>query len=143
MLLTHAESLYNAANTTTPHSTFSSSVPAIAAAYNSSGWGDDLCLAALALALATNESNYYADAYSYYQQDELSGSTAVWNWDSRTPAAYVLFVEAALARPTLAAGAGLDANLTGWQKETEAYFDGFINGTFKNAYLTKGNVHVC
>ena len=143
MLLTHAESMYNAANTTTPYTMFSDSIPAVAGAYNSSDYRDDLCLAALALAIATNQSKYYADAYNYYETYSLTGSQEVWNWDSKTPAAYVLFVEAAIARPGLAEGAGLSGNLSGWQKETEQYFDGLINGKFKNAYLTKGKPSVC
>ena len=140
MLLTHAESLYNAANSTTPFTTFSESVPAVASAYNSSGYEDDLCLAALALALATNQSKYYADAYRYYVEYELSGSSEVWNWDSRTPAVYVLFVEAATARPGLAEGAGLSVNLTGWQNETERYFDSIVDGKLSSPYLTKGKL---
>lgn len=99
--------------------------------------GDDLCLAALALALATDNSKYYLDAYNYYVEYALSGSTEVWNWDSRTPAIYVLFNEAAIARPGLAEGAGLSVNLTGWQKEAEHYFDAIIDGKLNSPYFTK------
>jgi len=140
MLLSHATSLYKAANSHQPYTLFSISIPAVASAYSSSTFGDDLCLAALALALASNQSRYYADAYAFYQSFSLSGTHSVWNWDSKTPAIYVLFVEAATARPGLAEGAGLSVNLTGWQKETENYFDGLVAGNFKNAYLTKGGL---
>jgi endoglucanase len=136
-LLSHAKTLYSVANSTSP-STFSESVPAVASAYSSSGYGDDLALAALSLALVTNSSTYYADAYRWYKNYSLSGTHAVWNWDSRTPALYVLFAEAATARPGLATGAGLATNLTGWQYEAEGWFDKIINGTLKNAYLTDG-----
>lgn len=49
-----------------------------------------------------------------------------------------MFAEVASAKPQLAQGAGLDANLTGWRTEVENYFDGLINENFKNSYLTKG-----
>jgi endoglucanase len=109
-------------------------VPAIGEAYTSSNFGDDLCIAAM----TTNQSKYYADAYRFYQSFALSGSQEVWNWDSRVPAIYVLFVEAAIARPGLAQGAGLNVNLTGWQAESEAYFDRIVDGNVKTGYLTKG-----
>jgi endoglucanase len=53
---------------------------------------------------------------------------------------YMLFVEAAVARPGLAAGAGLSVNLTGWQGEAERYFDRIVQGNLKNGYLTKGQL---
>ena len=97
-----------------------------------------MCVAALSLALASNDSTYYADAYGYYESHGLSGSQAVWNWDSRTPAAYVLFVETALARPGLIMGAGLSVNLTGWRNETENYFDRILQGKLRSGYQTGG-----
>lgn len=139
-LLKHAESLYKTANDTSPMSTFSHSVPAIGAAYTSSGWGDDLVAAGLALAAATNNSAYYADAYANYQKYALSGKQSVWNWDSRTPAAYLLFSEIAAARPGIASGAGLQVNQTGWQKETEAYLDAIVNDHLQGGSLTKGGL---
>jgi endoglucanase len=137
MLLSHAQTLYSTANTS-DFATFSESIPAVASAYSSSGYGDDLALAALSLALATNSSQYYADAYHWYEKYSLSGSQGVWNWDSRAPAIYVLFVEVANARPGLASGAGLGVNLTGWQFEAEGWFDRIINGSLENAYVTSG-----
>lgn len=62
----------------------------------------------------------------------------MWNWDSKTPAVYVLFVEAAIARPGLALGAGLDVNLTGWQTEAEGYFDKIVNNKKRRGSLTRG-----
>lgn len=136
-LLDHAKALYNTANST-QFTTYSTSIPAIGDAYTSSTYGDDLCLAALSLALATNQSSYYADAYRWYQNFSLTGSSQPWNWDSKTPAVYTLFVEAARARPALAAGAGLAANLTGWQAEAEGWFDRIIAGNSKRVYQTGG-----
>lgn len=137
-LLTHAKSLYSVANSTTPRQTYYTALGDEVAAYASSDWQDDLCASALALALATNDSAYYADAYNYYVQYGLTGAHEVWNWDSSEPAIYVMFAEIASAKPELAQGAGLDVNLTGWQTEVENYFDGLINEDFKNSFLTKG-----
>ncbi|WWD16401.1 hypothetical protein CI109_100827 [Kwoniella shandongensis] len=139
-LLSHARTLYAAANNTTPRQTYYESLGESVAAYASSNWNDDLTLAALTLALATNESSYYADAYNYYVQYKISGLQEVWNWDSAIPAIYVMFAEIATARPELATGAGLSTNLTGWQAETENYFDKILDGNFKRGYLTKGGL---
>ena len=68
----------------------------------------------------------------------MTASHQVWNWDSKTPAVYLLFVEAALARPGLALGAGLDVNLTGWQTEAEGYLDRIVNGEKRRGFLTRG-----
>lgn len=138
LLLDHARSTYEAAKTITPYTLYSDSVPEAASAYGSSRYTDDLCYAALALALATNESSYYQDAYEYYVNFSLTASHEVWNWDSKTPAVYVLFVEAALARPGLAMGAGLDVNATGWRTEAEGYFDKILNGDKRRGFLTRG-----
>ena len=138
MLLEHAVTLYRVANETTPYSTFASSIPAVSSAYGSSNWGDKLAIAALSLALATDDSTYYADAYRVYQSYALTKSNRPWNWDSRYPALYVLFAEVSVARPGLAAGAGLDANVTGWQAECENYFDKMVAGNLGDAYRTNG-----
>ncbi|KAL0242126.1 hypothetical protein I308_105755 [Cryptococcus tetragattii IND107] len=139
-LLAHAESLYSVANSTNPRQTYYTALGEAVAAYPSSDWEDNLCISALALALATNNSAYYADAYNYYVQYGLTSTQQVWNWDSSEPAIYVMFAEVASAKPQLAQGAGLDANLTGWRTEVENYFDGLINENFKNSYLTKGGL---
>lgn len=139
-LLSHAKTLYATANGTKPYATFSDSVKDIGDAYVSSGYQDDLALAALSLALATNESDYYADAYGYYKEFALSGQQKVWNWDSKLPAVYVMFAEASVARPSLAVGAGLDANATGWQKEAEQYLDAIVDGKVKDAKLTSAGL---
>jgi endoglucanase len=126
-LLEHARSLYASAKDISPYTLYQDSVPAAASTYGSSQYTDDLCYAALSLALATNESTY-----------SLTASHEVWNWDSKTPAVYLLFVEAALARPGLAMGAGLDVNLTGWQTEAEGYLDRIVNGEKRRGFLTRG-----
>lgn len=139
-LLNHAKTLYSTANSTKPYAVFSDSVKEIGDAYVSSGYQDELALAALSLALATNQSDYYADAYSYYQQYALTSQQKVWNWDSKLPALYVMFAEVSRARPGLAADAGLDANVTGWQKEAEQYFDAIVDDKVKSATMTDGGL---
>ena len=62
----------------------------------------------------------------------------MYNWDSRTPGLFVLFVETAMARPELAGGAGLDRNVSGWQAEAENYFDRVMESRTSNTYLTNG-----
>ncbi|KAK4686079.1 endoglucanase, partial [Tremellales sp. Uapishka_1] len=140
LLLSHATSLYLAANSTTPYSTFSDSIPAVASAYSSSSYADDLTLAALSLALATDDSSYYTDAYNSYVTNAITSKQSVWNWDSKYPAIYVMFAEASVARPNLAQGAGLDVNVTGWQTECENYFDAIVDEKLKRGALTKGGL---
>lgn len=95
-------------------------------------------LGALALALATNSSIYYADAYTHYQTYSLAQDESfVLNWDDKTPAVFELFVEIALARPQLAEQASLSQNLTGWKTQMEGYLDKIVDGTSRG-YLTKG-----
>ena len=139
-LLGHAESLYITAKTHTPYTPYSDSVPALGEAYGSTSWADDLTLSALALSLATNNSQYYADAYKFYVTYNLTGSQQPFDWDHRFAAVYQLFVEVALSRPSLAIGAGLDVNLTGWQTEAEAYYDRMVNQQIKNGFLTPGGL---
>lgn len=137
-LLTHAEDLYGfAMNSTIVR--YAESVPEAGEAYNSSTIGDNLALAALSLALTTNSSAYYSDAYAHYKSYSLSNSQAVLNWDSKIPAVYLLFNQIAVARPNLAVGAGLSVNQTGWQKEMETYLDRAIAGS-GNGYYTKGGL---
>ncbi len=94
-------------------------------------------LGALSLALALNSSAYYAEAYTHYKEYQMSDSQAVLNWDSKIPAVYMLFNQAATARPNLAVGAGLSVNRTGWQTEMERYLDNIINGKTRG-YFTNG-----
>ncbi len=138
-LLKHGETLYRVAKEN-EQASFTDSVKAVGGAYTPSSFGDDLCTAALALAAATNNSAYYAEAYGHYINFTLSKSGAVWNWDSRIPAAYVLFAELAAARPGLAAGAGLDANLTGWQAEVEGWIERSISGDGGRTYMSRAGL---
>ncbi|KAJ9110591.1 hypothetical protein QFC22_006709 [Naganishia vaughanmartiniae] len=140
LLLTHARDAYSFAMNTTNYTTYSETLPLGGAAYTSSGFGDELTLGALSLALATNSSAYYAEAYSHYAEYTLAHDESfVLNWDDKTYAVYELFVEVALARPTLAVEAGLDRNVTGWKGQMERYLDALVLGTTRG-YLTKGGL---
>jgi len=79
-------------------------------------------MAALFLAWATNSSDYYSQAESHYARYSLGGKDDVFNWDSKTPGLVVLFAQLANA------GASFAGNLSGWQAESERYFDHILNG---------------
>ncbi|KAJ7276266.1 9 glycosyl hydrolase [Mycena haematopus] len=129
-LLNHAQQLYTfAVNATGGQKTYQSSVPAVADAYGSSGFGDDLTIAALFLAWATSSSALYQQAQQYFQQYQLTNSDAVFNWDSKTPGIYVLFAQIAQS------SAGLGGSLSTWQTECERYFDLIVNND-GGAFLT-------
>jgi endoglucanase len=122
-LLTHAQDLYTfAVNASGGQQTFQTAVPEAGIAYPSSSYGDDLAMAALFLASATNSSEYYSQAEGYYHQYSLGATTAVFNWDSKAPGLAVLFAQLANA------GAPFAGNLSGWQTAAERYFDRILNG---------------
>jgi endoglucanase len=88
-------------------------------------------MAALFLAWATNSSDYYSQAETYYAQYSLREKDAVFNWDSKTPGLAVLFAQLANS------GANFAGNLSGWQAESERYFDRIVNGGGPS-FKTKG-----
>jgi endoglucanase len=88
-------------------------------------------MAALFLAWATNSSDYYSQAESHYARYSLGGKDDVFNWDSKTPGLVVLFAQLAKA------GASFAGNLSGWQAESERYFDHILNGGGRS-FRTKG-----
>ncbi|KII95327.1 glycoside hydrolase family 9 protein [Plicaturopsis crispa FD-325 SS-3] len=124
-LLSHAQQLYAfAQNASGGHMTYQTSVPAAGIAYASSSYGDELALAALFLAQATNSSTLYGDAQNLVAQYGLGGAQdVVLNWDSKTPALAVLFAQIA------STGTGIGGNLSGWQNEAETYFDRVLDGS--------------
>lgn len=131
-LLTHAEQLYSfAVNATNGRKTYQTSVPQVAAAYSSSGYGDELTMAALLLAWTTGSSSLYKDAEDFYTKYELANSIRVFNWDSKTPGIVVLFAQVNQA------ASSLGGNFTTWQSNAESYFDDIINNKGPG-YLTEG-----
>ncbi|KAF8264958.1 glycoside hydrolase family 9 protein [Lactarius quietus] len=133
-LLTHAQDLYAfAVNASGGQQTFQSAIPEAGIAYASSSYGDDLAMAALFLAWATNSSEYYSQAESYYQQYSLGKTDSVFNWDSKAPGLAVLFAQLANAGETFA------GNLSAWKAEAEHYFDRILNGGGPS-FKTKGGL---
>jgi endoglucanase len=132
MLLTHAQDLYSfAVNASGGKQTYQTAAPQAGIAYSSSSYGDELTMAALFLAWATNSSDYYSQAETYYAQYSLLGEDSVFNWDSKTPGLAVLFAQLANS------GASYAGNLSGWQAESERYFDRILNGGGPS-FKTKG-----
>ena len=110
---------------------YQNSVPAVADAYASSTFGDELTIAALFLGLAANSSEYFTQAESYYKNFSLAGQDGVFNWDSKTPGIAVLFAEVTSAMPHLG------GNMSQWQTEAERYFDDILDGK-SQAGMTEG-----
>jgi hypothetical protein len=61
----------------------------------------------------------------------FSAEDSVFNWDSKTPGLAVLFAQLANS------GASYAGNLSGWQAESERYFDTILNGGGPS-FKTKG-----
>ena len=113
--------------------TYQTSVPAIKNNYPSSGFGDDLTIAALWLGLAQNNSTLVDQAQEYYNKFNLSAQLldSVFNWDSVLPGI-----------PILGAQINRNASDPRWRLSAEAYLDGLVsgNGTLASAFnLTKGS----
>ncbi|KAF8974347.1 glycoside hydrolase family 9 protein [Flammula alnicola] len=121
-LLSHAQQLYSfAVNATNGRKTYQTSVPQAASIYGSSGYGDELAIAALFLSYATGSSTTYQEAESYYTKYDLANSNRVFNWDSKTPGLAVLFAQVNQAN------SGLGGNFTAWREQAETYFDDIVN----------------
>ncbi|KAK7470799.1 hypothetical protein VKT23_002217 [Stygiomarasmius scandens] len=133
-LLNHAQQLYSfAVNASGGQVTYQTSTPVVTESYASSGFGDDLTIAALFLAAATNSSSYYQDALDYYKRYSLAGQNDVFNWDSKTPGVYVLFTQLAQANYPFA------GDFSSWQTESERYFDKIVDDD-GDSFLTDGGL---
>lgn len=130
-LLEHAQQLYNFA-TSAPKVVYQQSVPDAGAAYPSSGYGDELAIAALFLSWAQNSTSLYQQAQTYYSQYNLSAYQGVFNWDSKTPGLPILFAQVAQANPSF-------GNVSKWQTEAESYLDGVVYGGGEG-YSTRGGL---
>jgi endoglucanase len=135
-LLLHASDLYTfASSNPSSYRTYIQSNPALGDTYPSSGYQDDLTLAALALGIATNSSQLISSANSFYSKYSLSSQNGVLNWDSKTPMISILFSQSAFAN-------GGDNK---WQVESERYLDNIITISKGKkgqggGYLTKGGL---
>lgn len=133
-LLQHAQQLYSfAVNARGGQTTYQSSVPVVKDAYPSSGYGDDLSIAALWLGLAQNDSTLISQAKAYFDQFQL-GTTlpdSVFNWDSPLPGIPILGTQIYQSYPQLGG--------EGWQSQAEAYLDRIVSGKGAGG-LTKGGL---
>ncbi|KAI1789054.1 Six-hairpin glycosidase [Ganoderma leucocontextum] len=144
LLQGHARDLYSFA-TSARMQLYQQSVPPAGDAYASSGYMDELAVAAMFLALSetgTNASAYYADGVKWYYSGGLGsmmqpGQETVFNWDSKTPAVPLLGAALANAYPNVVSGS--NATLNSWQTVLENYFNVFINKNGRS-FLTKGGL---
>jgi len=113
--------------------TYQTSVPAVMDSYPSSGYGDDLAIAALWLGLAQNDSTLVGQAKGYFDQFHLDQQLqdSAFNWDSVLPAIPILGSQISHSYPQL----GGD----GWQTQAEAYLDRVVSGKGEGK-LTKGQI---
>lgn len=130
-LLEHAQQLYNFA-TSARKVVYQQSVPEAGVAYPSSGYGDELAIAALFLSWAQNSTSLYQQAQTYYSQYNFSDYQGVFNWDSKTPGLPILFAQIAQANPSF-------GNITNWRTEAESYLDGIVYGGGEG-YSTRGGL---
>ncbi|KAG6332985.1 hypothetical protein ID866_6101 [Astraeus odoratus] len=112
---------------------YQDSVPDAGIAYASSGYGDELAIAALFLSLALNSTSMYQQAETYYSEYNLGGYQGVFNWDTKTPGLPVLFAQITQANPSL-------GNYSNWQAAAESYFDGIVYGSSGPSYSTGGGL---
>ncbi|KAF5333071.1 hypothetical protein D9611_002374 [Ephemerocybe angulata] len=134
-LLTHAQQLYKfAVNASGGRKVYQKSVPEVAASYASTEYGDDLAIAALFLAWATNDAALYQEAEGYYDKYKLQEDNRLFNWDTKTPGLPVLFSQIAKSNPNVG------GNLGKWQDAAEAYFDSIVNNKDSPAFMTTGGL---
>lgn len=134
-LLNHAQDLFSfATNSSISPRTYQTSVPSVADAYASSGYADELLIAALFLSLAANSTDAYAQGVHTYEQSlpNRLKDDPVFNWDEKTPGAVVLGAQIASTHPELVGQQTHD-----WRSDAEEYFDRIVNGSSRG-YLTSG-----
>ncbi|KAJ8086466.1 hypothetical protein PM082_005289 [Marasmius tenuissimus] len=133
-LLQHAQQLYSFANSAQGGQLFyQKSVPAAGDAYASTSFGDDLSIAALFLAVASNSSSLYKEAEDHFSKYKLGGQNIAFNWNSKVSGLYILFPQA------LKANSGLGGSLSQWQGEAEGYLDKLLSGN-GDSYFTPGGL---
>lgn len=135
-LLQHAQQLYSFANNT-QQQTYQKAIPSVANAYSSSGYQDELVIAELFLALASNSSDMYSQAVNDYAAFHLSdqvthaGDEQVLNWDSKAPGAVILGAQINRAYPGLASTA---ANAVDWSHDAAQYMDLVTTGSGRGSF---------
>ncbi|XP_068216077.1 endoglucanase E-4-like [Palaemon carinicauda] len=88
--LTAAKELYDFADQ--HRQTYDTSIPQAADFYKSwSGYGDELCWAALWLARATGDNSYLSKARKHWDEFNLQESGLAFSWDDKKPGVYALY----------------------------------------------------
>ncbi|KAL0582010.1 hypothetical protein V5O48_000068 [Marasmius crinis-equi] len=133
-LLQHAQQLYTFATSAQGGQVnYQKSVPAAGEAYASSSFGDDLSIAALFLAHATNSSSLYKEAEDHFNKNKLGGQNLAYNWNSKVSGLYILFPQ------ILRSNSGLGGSLSQWQNEAERYLDKLLNAN-DDSWFTNGGL---
>ena len=112
--------------------TYQTSVPVAQHSYPSSGYGDDLAIAALWLGLAQNDSTLVSQAKGHFDQFQLAKQLpdSVFTWDSPLPGIPILGTQIYRSYPQLGGN--------GWHSLAEAYLDRLVSGNGRGV-LTKGS----
>ncbi|KXN86389.1 Endoglucanase E-4 [Leucoagaricus sp. SymC.cos] len=134
ILLSHAKSLYTFA--TDAHEgrrVYQKSVPAISRSYGSSDYGDELAIAALFLAWATDSQDFHDQAAAHWSKYKLDEQDGVFNWDSKGPGIPILFTQ------VLESSRSVTGNLSDWQSKAETYLDKIIERK-SPGQMTKGGL---
>jgi endoglucanase len=133
-LYLHAQQLYDFASIK-PFTIYQSSVKQLEGLYASSDFKDELVWSSLWLYKLTKNTTYFDLAVNYFNEFKLSGSNNVINWDSKTGAAYILFVQCAteLNRD----------DVNNWKAEAERYLDTIVSQSSDRCKLTKGGLFYC
>jgi endoglucanase len=137
-LMQRAVSMWDLATTSTPMQVYQTVVPQVNDAYPSTDYFDDLTLAGLWLAIATGNKTYADTATTFYGQMLTSPNTpnvdgklgGPLNWDQKSPATALLFVQAAKYNPEL----GINASR--FQGDMDAYLDSLTSLKLNDVFLT-------
>ncbi|KAL1681683.1 glycoside hydrolase family 9 protein [Schizophyllum commune] len=132
-LLDHASKLYDVAvHAQGGQRVYSDVVPEVADAYGSSGFEDELTMAALFLSWAKGDDSLFDEARDYWNEYDLGNNLrGVFNWDSKIPGLTILF-----AQVSNASGHG---NTNDWTQSSENFLDGILDNK-NGAELTKGGL---
>jgi len=132
-LQTHAEALFNLAETATPQQVYQTVVPAATCCYASSGFVDELAWGAAWMYSLTKNPIYAQKAGTYIDsENSQSVQTNPVTWDDKTGLVYILM--ASLTTGTSA--------YPKWQGLSEQFAE-FTRSAPKPCMLTKGGLYFC
>ncbi|CAI2169163.1 11483_t:CDS:2 [Funneliformis geosporum] len=129
----HAKQLYEFA-IETPFETYQTSVKEAVDLYSSNSYKDELVWSSLWLYKLTKDPTYFDNAVNFFKEFKLSGQVDVVNWDDKTCASYILFVQCAIE---------LKRNdIDTWKGEAEKFLDAVISPD-DPCRFTKGGLYFC